>query len=160
MTPIELLESGPLHSFATWPNPSVPRISAGVYTIWQDNRFLYVGMAGRSLTAEEITQRRAGPNPKPTGLYDRLRSHRSGRRSGDQFCVYVADRLVLPRLKPDEMAAIANGELAMDHLVREYIQERLGYRFVETRDGQEARELERQAKGGALSVGVPVLNPG
>ena len=54
--------------------------------------------------------------------------------------------MILPRLKPDEMAAIANGELAMDHLVREYIQERLGYRFVETRDGQEARDLERLGK--------------
>jgi hypothetical protein len=29
------------------------------------------------------------------------------RRSGDQFCVYVADRLVLPTLSQDDIMAIA-----------------------------------------------------
>ena len=87
------LSSGPAYLFADWPNPSVPAFGAGVYTIWHnDGRFIYVGMSGRGITAETIRRN------TPQGIYTRLRSHASGRRSGDQFCVYVADRLVLPTL--------------------------------------------------------------
>jgi hypothetical protein len=48
---------------------------------------VYVGVAGR--------------NPRGAGLASRLRSHASGRRSGDQFCGYVADQYVLPELTPE-----------------------------------------------------------
>jgi hypothetical protein len=61
-----------------------------------DGRFIYVGMSGRSIT--KATQ---APN-RPYGLYTRLDSHAGGRRSGDQFCVYVAGRLVLPTLTADD----------------------------------------------------------
>jgi hypothetical protein len=82
------LSSAPAYSFANWPNPSIPTFGAGVYTIWNnDGRFIYVGMSGRGITAE--TNRRNTPR----GIYTRLQSHASGRRSGDQFCVYVADLL-------------------------------------------------------------------
>src|SRR5215471_5620178 len=50
----------------------------------------------------------------PFGLYTRLHSHASGRRSGDQFCVYVADRLVLPSLSQEEIASIASARHQMD----------------------------------------------
>lgn len=87
------LSSGPAYSFADWPNLAVSTFGTGFYTIWHnDGRFIYVGMSGRGITAE--TSRRN----KPQGIYTRLHSHASGRRSGDQFCVYVADRLVLPTL--------------------------------------------------------------
>jgi hypothetical protein len=77
--------------FADWPNNAVSTFGAGVYTIWhKDGRFIYAGMSGRGITTE--TSRRNTPQ----GIYTRLQSHASGRRSGDQFCVYVADRLVLP----------------------------------------------------------------
>jgi hypothetical protein len=90
------LTRGPAYSFADWPNPLVPKFGAGVYTIWhKDGRFIYVGMSGRGMTAE--TRRRNTPQ----GTYTRLQSHASGRRSGDQFCVYVADRLVLPTLSQE-----------------------------------------------------------
>jgi hypothetical protein len=60
-----------------------PGSGAGVYTIWDDEGGLvYAGIAGR--------------NPAGKGLASRLRSHASGRRSGDQFCVYVADHYVHP----------------------------------------------------------------
>ena len=84
------LSRGPAYLFADWPNLAVSTFGAGVYTIWHnDGRFIYVGMSGRGITAE--TSRRNTPQ----GIYTRLQSHASGRRSGDQFCVYVADRLVL-----------------------------------------------------------------
>src|ERR1700750_3208731 len=93
-----------VHSFADWPNPSVPTFGAGVYTVWHnDGRFIYVGMSGRGITAETIRRN------TPQGIYTRLRSHASGRRSGDQFCVYVADRLVLPTLTQKDIADIGSG---------------------------------------------------
>jgi hypothetical protein len=54
----------------------------------------------------------------PQGIYTRLLSHASGRRSGDQFCVYVADRLVLPTLSPENIAAIASGRQRCSRLNR------------------------------------------
>src|SRR5262245_39954640 len=87
------LRHGTAYSFADWPNPSVPAFGAGVYTIWHNyGRVIYVGMSGRGITAETIRRN------TPQGIYTRLRSHAHGRRSGDQFCVYVADRFVLPTL--------------------------------------------------------------
>jgi len=110
------LSGGPLHSFADWPDATVPIFGAGVYTIWDAHgRFIYVGMSGRSITSA------TRPRNTPHGLYTRLHSHASGRRSGDQFCVYVADRLVLPSLSAEEIQAIASGRHQMDAFVRRYI---------------------------------------
>src|SRR6266436_8405612 len=97
------LSRGSAYLFADWPNPLVPTFGAGVYTIWHnDGRFIYVGMSGRGITADTIRRN------TPQGLYTRLRSHASGRRSGDQFCVYVADRLVLATLTQKDIADIAS----------------------------------------------------
>jgi len=110
------LSQGRLHSFADWPNSSVPTFGAGVYTVWDDvGRFIYVGMSGRGITAETVRRN------TPQGIYTRLQSHASGRRSGDQFCVYVADRIVLQTLSQDDIAAIAAGRHQMDAFVRRYI---------------------------------------
>ena len=114
------LSRGEAYSFSSWPNPSVPTFGAGVYTIWHnDGRFIYVGMSGRGMTTETIRRN------TPQGIYTRLQSHASGRRSGDQFCVYVADRLVLPALSQDDITAIASGRHQMDAFVRRYIHENL-----------------------------------
>lgn len=90
---LRALEKGSCHRFSDWPNPSVPKVAAGVYTIWENGRLVYVGMSGRGLAAEDI----AAPDEpaKAKGLWTRLDSHASGRRSGDQFCVYVCDRFVV-----------------------------------------------------------------
>ena len=88
---ITALRYGAAYWFANWPNSAVPTFGAGVYTVWDnDGHFIYVGMSGRGITAETNRQN------KPQGIYTRLQSHASGRRSGDQFCVCVADQLVLP----------------------------------------------------------------
>lgn len=152
--PIFALAAAPLYWFRDWPNQAVPQFGAGVYTIWHsDGRLIYVGMSGRSITSETI------PKPSPHGLHTRLRSHFSGRRSGDQFCIYVADRLVLPDLTLAELASVSAGRHQMDAHVRKYIHANLGYRFVIVPDGNAAREIEKLIRTGAWEHGKPLLNP-
>jgi hypothetical protein len=95
----------------------------------------------------------------PQGIYTRLKSHASGRRSGDQFCVYVADRLVLPTLAQEDIAAIALGRHQMDAFVRRYIHENLCYRFMLVPDGSAAYTVETVIKSGDWEHGPPLLNP-
>jgi len=111
-------------------------------------------MSGRGMTAETIRRN------TPQGLYTRLHSHASGRRSGDQFCVYVADRLVLPKLSQEDITAIASGRHQMDAFVRRYIHENLSYRFLILPDGAAAYALEGAIKTGEWKHGRPLLNPG
>lgn len=149
------LSSGTLHSFSDWPNAAVPTFGAGVYTIWhKDGRFIYVGMSGRGITAE------TSPRNTPHGIHTRLRSHASGRRSGDQFCVYVADRLVLPALSQDDIANISSGQHSMDAFVRRYIHESLLYRFIILSDGKTAYAVETKIRRGDWAFGCPLLNFG
>lgn len=115
-------------------------------------------MSGRSLSEDAIRAHRAA-QASGKGLFSRLNSHASGRRSGDQFCIYVCDRLVLPNLNTEQIAQIAAGELSLDRLTRQYIHEHLSYRFVETINGAAARELEAAVRRGALVAGQPFLNP-
>jgi hypothetical protein len=149
------LSRGAAYSFADWPNPSVPAFGAGVYTVWHnDGRFIYVGMSGRGITAETIRRN------TPQGIYTRLRSHASGCRSGDQFCVYVADRLVLATLTQKDIADIASGRHQMDAFGRRYIHENLSYRFVMLPDAAAAFAVEAAIKSGKWEHGRPLLNPG
>lgn len=114
-------------------------------------------MAGRGLSVTDLETRVA--RGSTTGLWNRLASHASGRRSGDQFCIYVADRLVLPTLGSNQLARIAKGRASMDHLTRDFIREHLTFRFVTSPDGRSALELERSIQAGAMPVGKPQLNP-
>jgi hypothetical protein len=155
--PLEELQSGASHRFADWPNKDVPIVAAGVYTIWDGDFFIYVGMAGRGLTADGTDS--PDEPVKAKGLKTRLDSHAGGRRSGDQFCVYVCDRFVIPRLTAVELEQIGAGTLLLDKLTRRYIHERLNYRYVPTSDGKVALALERDVQRGALLAGKPYLNP-
>ncbi len=49
--------------------------------------------------------------------------------------------------------------MSLDRLTREWIHTRLDFRYIRTRDGKEARQIENQVKGGALAAGRPFLNP-
>jgi hypothetical protein len=148
------LAHGASYYFSEWPNSAVPGFGAGVYTIWhKDGRFIYVGMSGRGITSGTVHRN------TPHGIYTRLRSHASGRRSGDQFCVYVADRLVLPNLSREDITAIASGRHQMDAFVRKYIHDNLFYRFVILPDGVAAYSLEATIKDGNWEHGRPLLNP-
>src|SRR5436190_14219627 len=128
---LDELEHGPAHRFA---DPATRSRSArerrGLYTIWDDEGGLvYAGIAGR--------------NPDGKGLANRLRSHASGRRSGDQFCVYVADHYVLPELTPEQVQAIAASQLSMDSLVCEKIQDSFSFRLAAVEDYRTALAVEK-----------------
>jgi hypothetical protein len=145
----DTLEHGQLFWFADWPIAAVPRSGALVYTVWnRSGQLIYVGMAGRGETS---AARGFGP-------FGRLASHASGRRSGDQFCVYVCDRLVLPTGR-DRIDDIAAGRFSLDQATRDYVRAELGFRMVQVADGGEALQVERLVQRGALAAGRPLLNP-
>ena len=78
------LTKGKLLSFDEKPSWNVPNVSCGVYTVWNGDDFLYVGMSGRNINESNIkTLENIG---KKIGLITRLESQASGQRSGDQFC--------------------------------------------------------------------------
>jgi hypothetical protein len=146
---IEALAHGRPFWFADWPVTDVPTNGAIVYTIWdREGRFIYVGMAGRGGLRSVSS---AGPR-------GRLASHASGRRSGDQFNVYVCDRLVLPSVR-NRLQEIAAGTLPLDRETRTFIRDRLGFRFVSVGEGTTALALERRLQRGGLACGKPFLNP-
>lgn len=123
-----------------------------VYTVWdREGSFVYVGMSGRSFTGITEGKGRAGP-------WGRLNSHASGRRSGDQFCVYVADRLVLPALH-NRISEIADGSSSLDRAARDYIRANLGFRWAALESGKAAFEVERRLQKGETACGKPLLNP-
>ena len=84
------LNRQPVHRFADWPNRDVPKGQPGVYLIYQGDRWIYIGMSFKNLQS-------------------RLNQHASGRRSGDQFCVYVSDRLVMKNLTDEQLEGISRG---------------------------------------------------
>jgi hypothetical protein len=141
-------------------DPALPRVAAGCYTIWDDGgQFIYAGMAGRALTAEKIRSARDDPRARVSGLRDRLGAHRAGRRSGDQFSVYVFDRFILGGLSAEAVAAAVAGKRRLDDDVREFIQSHLSYRWVETESGPDAFELEKSLVTAGLGGSLPYLNP-
>ncbi len=133
------LEHGELYYFGHWPIRAVPS-APGVYTIWsRAGQFLYVGIAPKA------------------GLFSRLGSHANGRRGGDQFNVYVADRLVLQRLTPEQVADISAGTLRFDELIKNYTRSYLGFRFSSSTD---ADNVEPMIRAGRWPYGKkPLLNP-
>jgi hypothetical protein len=156
VTAVQELQDVPALKFADWPHPGLPRRAAGVYTIWRQEDLLYAGMSGRGAQAEDFT---VGSDGKAAGLWTRLNSHASGRRSGDQFNVYICDRFVIPALAQDQQQAIASGQLLLDRMTRDFIRQNLTYRYLICRDGPEALGIERSVQAGQLPVGRPYLNP-
>lgn len=139
--------------FADWPNPKVPQVAAGIYAVWEGDRLIYCGMSGRQFDPNSPTTKRRH------GLFNRLASHATGRLSGDQFCVYVANRLVIPSLTVSHLPEFGSGALRLDQLTRTYIRERLEYQFVCVSSGAEAFALEARCRRGEVFGVKPFLNP-
>lgn len=139
--------------FSSWSSALVPPVAAGAYAIWKEQSLIYCGMSGRGLDP-------ALPTGKPKyGLVTRLNSHASGRLSGDQFCVYVANRLVIPSLDPEQLPLFATGELSLDSLTKAYIHEHLEFQFAVTDTGADAYALEIDCRSGKVFGARPLLNP-
>ena len=96
---------------------------------------------------------------KKYGLVTRLNSHASGRLSGDQFCVYVANRLVIPNLSLSDLPKFKTGELKLDSLTKEYIHKHLEYQYIIVNSSKEAYLIEEQARRGKVFNEKPLLNP-
>ena len=134
-------------SFSEDPRRYVPDRGSIIYSVWdKDEKFIYIGISGLQKSLEKRSP------------LSRMISHASGRRSGDQFCIYIHDFYVIPKL-------IEKGEYSpsigvLDKLTKDFIQSNLSYRFVgfQTDDSDEiVRRLENQIKSGAFGFS-PLLN--
>jgi len=141
------------HKFSDWPNSEVLAVAAGVYAVWDREVLIYCGMSGREF------EKAVASAKVRFGLVTRLASHASGRLSGDQFCVYVANRLVIPSLIPDQLTKFGTGELNLDTLTKAYINERLEYQFAFVQSSTEAYALERRCREGLIFGVKPLFNP-
>jgi hypothetical protein len=145
------LWQGDIHWFSDWPVGEVPNTGSLVYTIWdRAGVFVYVGISGRT----------AQMSPRSKGPLGRILSHARGNRSGDQFLIYVCDRLVLPRLG-NRISEVADGSLSLDRETRAYVAENLGFRWISVSSPAEAFRVERELQLGRFDPpGRPLLNPG
>ena len=141
------------HRFADWPNPDIPSVAAGVYAIWNLDELLYCGMSGNKIEAAVASKK------KRYGLVQRLHSHASGRLSGDQFCVYLANRIIVPTLKTDQLQQFSSGVLTLDKLVKQFIVENLEYQYLVVESAEAAYAVEKEARRGLIFGESPFLNP-
>ena len=136
-----------LHSFTSNIN-HIPEYGSIIYTVFLDRKeFIYVGIGG--ISGKSVKKR----NPR-----SRIIQHAQGRRSGDQFCIYIQDFYVIPSIitKPYEPK---KGYL--DALTKEFIQSRLTYRYIviQTDDSDKVvRRLERELQSNHHAHGFPKLN--
>ena len=93
------------------------------------------------------------------GLVTRLSSHASGRLSGDQMNVYVANRFVVPEIDAAQQVKFAAGTLRLDTLTRQYIHEHFEYQYLVVKHSAEAYALERLCQCGYVFEQRPYLNP-
>lgn len=131
----------------------MPAIAAGVYAIWHGPTLIYCGMSGREFEKAQTSSK------IKYGLINRLASHASGRLSGDQFCVYVANRLIIPSLRHEQLAKFAHGEHTLDQLTKVYIHSNFEYEFIVVSTSMEAYQLEAKARSGLVFGAKPLLNP-
>lgn len=139
--------------FSLFPDSDIPMVAAGVYAIWEGSKLVYCGMSGREFEKAVAASR------KKYGMFTRLASHASGRLSGDQFCVYVANRLVIPSIKAEQLPDFASGSLRLDSLTKAYIRQNLEYQYIILESSADAYELERRCRNGEYFGTKPLLNP-
>lgn len=152
MRDLSHLWSGEKISFQNQPDDPIPDIAIGVYTIWEGDRFIYVGISGREVHKESKT--------KVRGLKQRLRAHWRGGLGGDQFAVYVFERITAPQVTREQLDAMGEGTLTLIELNQEYIRTKLSYRFLVVDAYSEAKEIEDALKSGKYDPpGKPFLNP-
>jgi len=121
--------------------------------IWQGEELLYAGMSGREI------EKAVKDGKKKYGLVTRLASHASGRLSGDQFCVYVANRIVIPELKQSQLNKFRDGTVTLDQMTKKFIRTKLEYQYLLVDRSQDAYDLENHCRKGAIFGRKPLLNP-
>lgn len=138
-------------SFKDNPKDHIPKYGSIIYTIWnKSDEWIYVGIGGLGQSPNTPLHKR---NP-----VSRIQQHQSGRRSGDQFCIYVHDYFVVPQLDLQQYEFVRGG---LDRLTKRYIQEELFYRFVVIQNKESiqlVRKIENELKIGFKDFGKPLLN--
>jgi len=122
----------------------IPEYGSMIYTVWdKDEKFIYAGISG------------LGGKKNPRG---RIVQHRSGWRSSDQFCTYIQDFYVLPEML--ETGSYKPKKKSLDDMTRDYIRNRLFYRFVviEEIGRSEIISIEDEIRKGVFGFSPPVLN--
>jgi len=147
------MEFSQRYRFSEWPNRDIPLVAAGVYAIWHGNELIYCGMSGREI------ENAVKENKKKYGLITRLNSHAQGRLSGNQFCVYVANRLVIPTLTADDLSKFSTGEYKLDYMTKSYIHNNFEYQYIIVESSSNAYRLENKARDGEIFNQKPLLNP-
>ena len=110
----------------------------------------YIGMSWRDHRED----------PRAKGVHSRLASHASGRRSGDQFNVYICDHFVIPDLAHDQLQDLRDGKRILDQLTKGYIRTHLEFSVWIAPGGQTARDVEHELRAiGLPEFGRPLLNP-
>lgn len=134
-------------SFSEDPRKFIPDKGSIIYSVWhKDETFIYIGISGLQKSLSKRSP------------LSRVISHASGRRSGDQFCIYIHDFYVIPKLV--EKGEYNPGVGILDKLTKDFIRTNLSYRFVgfDTDDSDLiVRRLETKIKSGALGFS-PTLN--
>ena len=129
----------------------IPAYGSIIYTVWDKNeKIIYVGIGGLGRSPDIPLNKR---NPR-----SRINQHRSGRRSGDQFCIYVHDYYIVPSL---DIKTYQFRRGYLDQLTRDFIQRELFYRFkvFQTEDGNKfVRKIEKRVKEGVFDFPPPLLN--
>ena len=139
--------------FKNWPNSKLPQVAAGVYVIWYGEQLIYVGMSGRDI------EKAIKDGKKKYGIITRLASHANGRLSGDQFSVYVANRIVIPELKQSQQKKFKDGEITIDQMTKKFIRTSLEYQYLLVDKSQDAYDLEMHCRRGVVFGSKPLLNP-
>ena len=73
--------------------------------------------------------------------------------------MYVANRLVIPDLSPEQLPKFGTGELKLDYLTKKFIHDHLDYQYVLVESSSEAYEAEDKARRGEIFGQKPLLNP-
>ena len=134
-------------SFSDDPRKHIPKNGSIIYSVWdKEDKFIYIGISGLQKSLEKRSP------------LSRMVSHCSGMRSGDQFCVYIHDFYVIPKIIKSGQYQASRGLL--DKLTKEYIHKNLSYRFKSFNSDNSdeiVRKLESKIKSGVLGMS-PVLN--
>ena len=134
-------------SFAEDPRKYISNDGSIIYSVWdKEDKFIYIGVSGLQKSIEKRSP------------LSRMISHCSGIRSGDQFCIYIHDFYVIPKIIESGQYQASKGLL--DKLTKEYIHKNLSYRFKSFNSDNSdeiVRKLESKIKSGVLGLS-PVLN--
>ena len=131
---------------------SCPR-KPGVYTLWHEKTFLYVGIARRDPLG--TTNRAAA------GILGRLTGYGVKNRLDSDFIVKVFLRFIVPSLSSADCARLGTGTIGLREMskrVGEYVEQHVTYRAWAC-DGKTAGEVESHIRRHGLpGAGKPVFN--